>query len=419
MFEPDNKIRSLIDEIDTFIEDEIKPLEQGENVRFFDQRREHSRTDWDNDGLPSDEWTNLLAEARSRAVKAGLYYYALPREFGGRDGTNFEMAVVREYLAKKGLGLHCDLHSEHCIVGNNPMALVIRDFGTEQQKNEFLRKIVSGVYGISFGLTEPLHGSDATWMETRAVPEVRGGQGGWRIDGEKMWTTGAYHASHCAVFARTGGADGDALGISCFLVPSNIDGMKVEERVWTFNMPADEPRISLKDLWVPNSSLLGEEGKGLACAQHFVHENRIRQAASSVGTAGYCIRESVNYANDRVVFGRPLSRNQAIQFPLSELHTDYTLLKNMVFAVSKKIDEMSKKEVSSKISDVISMCNYRANKLACEAADRAIQVHGGIGYSRKKQFEHHYRHHRRYRITEGSDEIQLRKIAGHLFSFIK
>ncbi|WP_320838614.1 acyl-CoA dehydrogenase family protein [Zhongshania sp.] len=419
MFDHDSKIKSLLDELDAFIADEIRPLESGDNARFFDQRREYSRTDWENDGLPADDWTNLLTEARERAVKAGLYYFALPVEFGGRDGTNFEMAVIREYLAKKGLGLHCDLHSEHCIVGNNPMALVIRDFGSEQQKNEFLRKIVSGEYGISFGLTEPLHGSDATWMETKAVPEVRGGVRGWRIDGEKMWTTGAYHASHVAVFARTSGADGDALGISCFLVPSGTEGLRVEERIWTFNMPADEPRISLIGLWVPDTARLGDEGRGLACAQHFVHENRIRQAASSIGTAGYCIAESVSYANTRVVFGRPLSRNQAIQFPLSELHTDYTLLKNMVFSVSKQIDEMSKKEVSDKISDVISMCNYRANKLACDAADRAIQVHGAIGYSRQKQFEHHYRHHRRYRITEGSDEIQLRKIAGHLFKFIK
>lgn len=419
MFENVKKMKSLIDEIDTFIEDEIKPLEGGDNIRFFDQRREYSRTDWEEDGLPSADWIDLLTEARDRAVRAGLYYFALPKEFGGRDGSNFEMAVIREHLARKGLGLHCDLHSEHCIVGNNPMALVIRDFGTENQQNEFLRKIVSGEYAISFGLTEPLHGSDATWMETKAVPEVRGGVNGWKIDGEKMWTTGAHHASHCAVFARTSGHDGDALGISCFLVPSGTEGMKVEERVWTFNMPADEPRTSFRGLWVPSSAMLGKEGRGLACAQHFVHENRIRQAASSVGTAAYCIQESVDYANSRIVFGNPLSKNQAIQFPLSELHTDYMLLKNMVFAVAKQIDEMSKKEVSEKISDVISMCNYRANKLACDAADRAIQVHGGVGYSRQKQFEHHYRHHRRYRITEGSDEIQLRKIAGHLFGIIK
>ena len=80
---------------------------------------------------------------------------------------------------------------------------------------------------------------------------------------------------------------------------------------------------------------------------------------------------------------------------------------------------VSLREVAARLSDTVAICNYRANRLACQAADEAMQIHGGLGYSRYKQFEHHYRHHRRYRITEGSDEIQLRKIAGHLLGFIK
>jgi acyl-CoA dehydrogenase len=82
------------------------------------------------------------------------------------------------------------------------------------------------------------------------------------------------------------------------------------------------------------------------------------------------------------------------------------------------MDRMDKRAVAEQLSDTVAICNYRANRLACNAADEAMQVHGGIGYSRHRQFEHHYRHHRRYRITEGSDEIQLRKIAGHLFGYI-
>ncbi len=411
-------MQSYLDQLDAFIEKDIKPLEQGENQKFFDQRREYARTDWENNGLPDKQWLELLAESRRRAAKAGYLHFALPTEFGGSDGTNYQMAVIREHLAGKGLGLHCDLHNEHSVVGNNPIALLVRDFGTDEQKDEFISRMITGEYSCSFGLTEPKHGSDATWMETRGVPETRDGVEGWRINGEKMWTTGTAHVSHCALFVRTSGDDGQAKGITCFLMPSKSEGINIEEWVWTFNMPADDPRISLKDVWLPASTILGGEGRGLNVAQHFVHENRIRQAASSVGTAGYCIRESVQYANQRIVFGKALTTNQAIQFPLAELHTDYALLKNMVFTVAQQIDEMSKVDVAHKISDLIAMCNYRSNNLACEAADRAIQVHGGIGYSRQKQFEHHYRHHRRYRITEGSDEIQLRKISGHLFGFL-
>jgi acyl-CoA dehydrogenase len=126
----------------------------------------------------------------------------------------------------------------------------------------------------------------------------------------------------------------------------------------------------------------------------------------------------VKYARERAPFGKPLASNQAIQFPLVELHTECEMIRNLVYKTAWQMDQMSKKEVAVYLSDKVSMCNYRANRLVCDAADRAMQVHGGIGYSRHKPFEHIYRHHRRYRITEGSEEIQMRKVAGVLFGFI-
>ncbi|MEE3058839.1 MAG: acyl-CoA dehydrogenase, partial [Pseudomonadota bacterium] len=271
---------------------------------------------------------------------------------------------------------------------------------------------------VAFGLTEPDHGSDATWMETRAEPYERDGVDGWLINGEKMWNTGLHVANYDMIFARTSGDDGAARGISCFLVPTDAPGFKIEEYLWTFNMPTDHPRISLTDVWVPNTALFGPRDGGLVLAQHFVHENRIRQAASGVGAAQYCINESVAYAKARKPFGKALASNQAIQFPLTELHTECEMVRNLVYKTAAQMDTMTKPEVAQRISDKVSMCNYRANRLVCEAADRAMQVHGGIGYSRHKPFEHIYRHHRRYRITEGSEEIQIRKVAGHLFGFI-
>jgi acyl-CoA dehydrogenase len=164
--------------------------------------------------------------------------------------------------------------------------------------------------------------------------------------------------------------------------------------------------------------VFGPPEGGLALALHFVHENRIRQAASSCGAAIYCINESVKYAKERKPFGKPLATNQAIQFPLVELATQAEMLRLLIFKTAWEMDQMSKPEVAIRLSDKVSMCNYYANRLVCEAADRAMQVHGGIGYSRHKPFEHIYRHHRRYRITEGSEEIQIRKVAGHLFGFM-
>tara|TARA_R110002110_G_scaffold153886_1_gene347564 strand:+ start:119848 stop:121119 length:1272 start_codon:yes stop_codon:yes gene_type:complete len=405
--------------LDTFIEAELKPLEAaGDNQRFFDHRREYARTDWDREGLPHADWEALLAQARVLAREAGFLGFALPAEYGGGDASNLDMAVVREHLAAKGIGLHCDLQNEHSIVGNFPTTLAFRDFGSQQQRDAFIPGSIEGTIGVAFGLTEPEHGSDATWLETTAVAEARDGVAGWCLNGTKMWTTGMHHATHVLVFARSDGRQGSARGITCFVVPNPSDGLRIEEWLWTFNMPTDHPRVAVDNVWVPESAILGEPGLGLAVAQHFVHENRIRQAASSLGTARYCIAESVAYARERHTFGKPLAGNQAIQFRLAELHADYELVKALTFQVAGEMDQMSKREVAERLSDKVAICNYRANKLACEAADAAIQVHGAMGYSRYKQFEHHYRHHRRYRITEGSDEIQLRKIAGHLFGFI-
>ena len=410
-----NELTDYLAELDAFIDAEIKPLQaQDDNERFFDHRREHARTDWDNEGLPRPEWEELLREAKRRADQAGHLRFALPKEYGGKDGSNLWMAVIRDHFASQGLGLHNDLQNEHSIVANFPQVLMFRDFGTKAQADEFIPGMLEGGYRICFGLTEPNHGSDATFMETRAVRE---GNARWRISGPKMWITGMHTATHIMLFARSSGKDGDADGITCFLVDAKDPGVTVEEYLWTFNMPTDHPRMRVDDVIVGDDAILGQEGKGLAVAQHFVHENRIRQAASSCGAADYCVQKSIQYAMERKPFGKPLASNQAIQFPLVELATQIRMLRLMIRETAWRMDQMPKPEVEKQLSDKISMCNYYSNRLCCEAADRAMQIHGGIGYSRHKPFEHIYRHHRRYRITEGSEEIQMRKVAAWMFGF--
>ena len=405
-------------ELDAFIEAEIKPLEQqDDNMRFFDHRREYERTDWERGGLPKKEWEDLLGEACRRADAAGHLRFGWPKELGGKGGTQLELAVIREHLAAKGLGLHNDLQNEHSIVGNNPFILMFKEFATNAQYERDADKLLAGKLRTGFGLTEPEHGSDATFMDTTAVRQDKDGQPGWLIRGEKMWTTGMHVATHVMVFARTSGKDGDANGITCFIVPADTPGVKIEEYLWTFNMPTDHPRVSFTDVWIPEDSYWGQIDQGLRLGQSFVHQNRIRQAASSLGAAVYCIEESVKYARARKPFGKALAENQAIQWPLVELSTQAEMLRLLIRKTAWQMDRMEHKEIERQISDKVSMCNYWANRLVCEAADRAMQTHGGIGYSRHKPFEHIYRHHRRYRITEGSEEIQMRKVAAYLFGY--
>jgi acyl-CoA dehydrogenase len=404
---PDDVV-ALIEEVDAFIAAEVRPLEaEADNVRFFDHRREHARTDFAADGIPSRDWEELLERMVERADRAGLWRYGLPAELGGRGGSNYALAVVREHLNRLGVGLHNDPQSETSMIGNFPTAILLHEFGTPAQKEALLAPALRREVGLAFGLTEPNHGSDATYLETLA----RRAGAEWVIDGVKRFNSGMHRATHDLVFARTSGSPGEPRGITAFIVPRDAPGLRVEFFWWTFNMPTDHAEVRLQEVRVGDEAVLGELDGGLALAQRFVHENRIRQAASSLGAAVFCIGEAVRWARERVVWGRPLWRNQAIQFPLAELWTEAELVRGLVRRTAAELDRHHHMEVTH----LVAMANYRANRLACEAADRAMQTCGGLGYTRHMPFEHIYRHHRRYRITEGSEEVQIRKVAQELF----
>jgi len=411
-FEFPDSIKRFLLEVDDFIDTKIKPLEErDDNIRYFDHRREYQRTDWDKGGVPAESWEALLKEARHLAIQAGIYSYPFPEEFGGRDGSNLGMAIIREHLASKGLGLHNDLQNEHSVVGNNIGLELMLAYGSKEQQAEWVEGLKSLDKVFAFAITEPKHGSDATHMETFAVKH----EDNWVINGEKIWNTGVHIADSDMVMARTSGEPGDAVGITAFLVPMTTPGVNIEEYLWTFNMPSDHAHVTFSDVTVPHTAVFGKVGRGLQIVQHFFNENRIRQAASSLGAAQYCIDESVKHAKQRKPFGKVLASNQGIQFPLVELNARGEMLRALIHKTAWLMD----KDGAFSVSDKVSICNYQANRLVCDAADFAMQVHGGMGYSRHKPFEHIYRHHRRYRITEGTDEIQMRRSAGYLFGFME
>lgn len=410
------EITDYLKTLDDFIEREIEPLQRSnDNIRFFDHRRENSRTDWANGGSHAKEWRALLAEVVRLSDAAGHYRYALPKAYGGQDGTNLAMAVIREHLNAKGLGLHNDAATEHAIVSVQVLtAQLLIEYGSEAQKTKLLPALLNGTGAMAMAITEPDHGSDATHMETTAT---RDGDY-WTINGSKTWNSAANWADTNMVFARTSGKPGDAKGITAFLLQGGNNpapGMVVEELLWTFVMPTDHCTVSLTNVKAHNDDIIGKEGEGLDIAQRFFNENRIRQAAASLGAAQYCVNESVKYARQRKPFGKSLSSNQGIQFPLVELQTQCEMVRALLHKTAWLMDKYGSKSQTDKVS----MLNFWANRLCGEAADRAMQIHGGLGYSRHKPFEHIYRHHRRYRITEGTEEIQMRRVAGYMFGFMK
>lgn len=436
------KLQQHIAKLDAFIQQAILPLQhKDDNNRFFDHRREPSRTQWDNQGLPTPEWESLLDTARNLADKAGFYRFPIPIEYGGQShpDTNLWMCAIRYHMASHhiyggGVSLANDLQNEHSVVGNFPDLLMLHHWGSSAQKETYIPARLQGDFRMTFGLTEIHHGSDATHMDTRAercaLPPD--GQPGWSITGNKKWQTGAHSATHFLIFARTSSfhKPGSARGITAFIVPRDTLGLSIDSYEYTLNMPTDHATISLNDVRVPEYAVLGELHNGLAIAQTFTSENRIRQAASSCGAAQFCINRSIQYARDRVVFGKPLSANQAIQWPLVELATQVEMLRLLIMKTATEMDDIQKRlgadghsgtppwvAIERELGHKISMCNFWANRLATQAADTAIQVHGGNGYSRHQPFEHIWRHFRRYRITEGSEEIQKRRVAGYLFGF--
>ncbi|KAK4982468.1 hypothetical protein LTR50_007725 [Elasticomyces elasticus] len=435
-FELPSEVQEYLSRIDRFIEDTILPLQhKDDNNRFFDHRREASRTQWDNQGLPTDDWEDLLRQAKDLSDQAGFYRFASPAEYGGSGSTslNLYMCSIRYHLAAHpkyggGIGLANDLQNEHSIVGNNPIVIMLYHYGNPEQKEKLIPASIRGELRATFGLTEIYHGSDATHIDTTARRiALPSGEAGYEINGNKKWQTGMHTATHCIVFARTSGKAGDAQGITAFLVARETPGVKVASYEWTLNMPTDHATVMFDNVRVPASAILGPLDNGLEIAQTFTHENRIRQAASSCGAARYCVDRSVEHAEKRKVFGKPLSANQAIQWPLVELATQVEMLRLLITRTAVEMDQVTAeakaagkapwKAIERQLGHKIAMCNYYANRLVGQAADRAIQIHGGDGYSRHYPFEHIWRHFRRYRITEGSEEVQMRKVAAYLFGY--
>src|SRR5919112_1540837 len=309
-------VTAFLSELDEFIDTRIVPIQEA-NPEYFDHRREFSRTDVERGGIPTRRWREIMHEARVLADEAGFYRYPLPEELGGHEAS---------------------------VVANLPLALVLHAYGTPEQKEMYLDRLVSGDMEMAFGLTEPNHGSDATWLETRAV---RDGDD-WIITGEKRWNSVVDISEVDLVFARTGGEDGKAEGITAFLVPTAADGFEIPYYHWCFNMPTDHAEVHLKGVRVPGSAVVGEVGRGLDCAQLFVHENRIRQAASSLGAAQFCIDRSIAYTEERSLFGRKMRDYQGLQWQPVELQTEAELLRNTVVKTAWEMDVHGRTSVSDK-----------------------------------------------------------------------
>ncbi len=340
-------------------------------------------------------------DLRAQAAEMGLFGYAIPQEWGGLglDLTqDVELAMEFGYTS---LALRSMFGTNNGIAGQ-----VLVNFGTDEQKKQWLERIASGDVVASFALTEPGAGSNPAGLRTKAT---RDGDD-WVINGQKRFITNAPIADLFVVFARTRPADAAGTGIAVFLVPADTPGLEVgvkdkkmgQEGAWT----AD---VNFTDVRVPSSALVGgDEDAGYRAAMTSLARGRVHIAALAVGTAQRALDESVEYAATATQGGTPIGDFQLVQAMIADQQTG-------VMAGRALVRDAARKYVSGEDRRIApSAAKLFCTEMVGQVADLAVQIHGGSGYMREVAVERIFRDVRLLRLYEGTSEIQRLIIGGGL-----
>ena len=395
-FEVPSEAKQINRAIDDFIDAEVAPLEE-QHPEFLGEDYQRHIVDDDHRQVP--EYREAVETIRKKSVEAGFYGMSMPEEVGGGGVDVLTRGIVGEHVSNRPPGFHGAIFGG--AGGPTPILLA----ANEEQREEYLDPLMAGEITTCFALTEPDHGSDPHYMDTRA--EKDGDE--WVIDGTKYWITNAPYADFAMVFARTSGEPGDYEGITCFLVDEDNPGYSVGKIHRTMGLtPGGQAELQFDDCRVGEDKVLGEVDRGFQTAMSWIGGGRINIAAASVGTAQYLLDKSVEYARNRETFGKPIGHRQGISFQLADMATEIEQVRWLYRYAAWKIDrgDRARKEES--------MAKLRGAELYNDAADLAVQIHGGSGFMKDNPVEREYRNARVMRIFEGTDEIQRRTIAREL-----
>lgn len=347
--------------------------------------------DWDRTGT-------VPLETVRKAGALGLFGIAVPAEWGGGGADFLAYILATEELAYGDAGI-CNM-----ISATNAFAWKVRDFGTDAQKEQFLRPVASGHALACLLYTEPQAGSDAANQQTRAV---RHGDR-WVINGTKSFITSGRSASVGALLAVTDPPAGKR-GISLFLVRTDQPGyrvVRVEDKLG--HRTNDTCQIVLEDLEVPADAMLGPPGQGLRIALSYLDTGRIGVAAQSVGVARAALDAALRYARERRTFGKRLIEHQAIAFTLAEMATELEVARQMCRHAA------GLKQAGVRCIKEASMSKLFASQMCERVCSAAIQIHGGYGFVRDYPVEKLYRDARVFQIYDGTSEVQKILIAREL-----
>lgn len=348
--------------------------------------------------------TDIEDEAR-RLVKqlgeAGFTRCVVAQAYGGVRETVHarDLCIMREELAR-GSALADTMFAMQAL-GSYPITLA----GNEAQKRRYLPKVASGEAIAAFAVTEPEAGSDVSSLKTQATRQ--GSQ--YRLSGIKRFISNAGIADQYVVFAATE-PEKKAKGISAFIVDASAPGLVVKEKTALLS-PHPIGVIAFENCLVSDTSLLGNEGEGLALALRTLDTLRCTVAAAALGLAQRALEEAIRYSRGRQQFGRPIAQFQSIQFKLAEMATELEAARLLVYQAAWANDTGS-----AELKQKASMAKLYATEAAQRIIDQALQIHGGVGLIAGNIAERLYRDIRALRIYEGTSEIQKLVIARELIS---
>ena len=340
-------------------------------------------------------------EIVAKLGELGLMGMPFPQEYGGGGIDNLSYAIAIEELARVDSSVAITV-AAHTSLGTMPIYL----WGTEEQKEEWLPQLCTGRRLAAFGLTEPGAGSDTGAMRTRA--ELADGQ--WRINGAKQFITNAgADISGCVTIAAITGEANGRNEISNIVVPNGTPGYVVQEPYRKMGWNASDTRpLAFDDCLVPQECLLGVRGRGQRQFLQILDGGRIGVASMGLGLAQGCLDQALAYAKERMAFGQPISKFQAIQAKLADMATEIEAARYLTYKAAILKDE------GKSFTQTAAMAKLKTGRLAVRSAEEAVQIHGGYGYIEEYPVCRFYRDAKILTIGEGTDEIQQMVIARNL-----
>jgi len=361
-----------------------------------------------------DYWMRLEAEHQfpwefyRELAKGGWIGIAIPEEYGGGGQGIAEASIVLEEVAASGACMNGASAIHLSIFGMHPVVL----HGSAELKRRVLPPVASGDLHVAFGVTEPDAGLDTTSISTRAVRDTdAAGNEGYRVTGRKVWTSKALESDKVLLLTRTTPKDQCAKpteGMTLFVANLKDPAVRITPIAKLGRNAVASCEVVYDGLWVAEEDRVGEEGRGFRYLLDGLNAERVLIAAEALGIGRAALRRAVNYAKERVVFGRPIGQNQGISFPLAESHARLHAAELAIREAAWRVD------ARMPAGEHANTAKFLAADAAFKAADAAVQTHGGFGYASEYHVERYFREARLQRIAPVPQEMVLNYLAEHV-----